>query len=397
MHSGIDLTGLDHDVRPVDDLFLFVNGGWLKTAEIPDDRARYGSFDRLREQSEEDCRTIVEELSAAAAAAGVDGDPFADQPDPATARKIADLYASFMAQERTEAAGVAPIASFLAEVDALTSVDDLPALLGRWSRAGIPGLVQPFVTTDRRDSERYLLYLEQGGLGLPDESYYRTPENEAIRAAYVTHVERMLELAGVAEPGVAAAEVMALESALAASHWDRVATRDAVRTFTVWTGQELTDRAPGFGWAAWAQAMGAPESAMAEVVARQPSFLTAVGAAVAEQPLSRWQDWLRWQAVHAFAGYLSDPFVQESFAFYGRTLSGMPQLRDRWKRAIALVESALGEGLGQIYVARHYPPQAHARMTELVANLVAASPPPAAPAASNASPSSPGGRRAGSR
>ncbi|CCH77325.1 putative peptidase [Nostocoides japonicum T1-X7] len=360
MTSGIYLADQDPEVRPQDDLFLHANGRWLRENEIPGDRARYGTFDMLRERSESDCHEIVEDL--AQRRAGLDD----------TERKVADLYAGFMDVDRVESAGVTPLRPFLDDVAALTSTAEVMPLLGRWLRDGVMGAVVPFVNTDDRDSDRYVVYLEQAGLGLPDESYYREEAFEPIRTAYVPHVERMLDLAGVPDAPAAAARVMALETELAAHHWDRVACRDAVRTYNKLTLDELAERSPAVDWRAWVTALGGSLEAVEEVVVRQPSYAEALSTALAGRPLEEWQDWLRWHAVHEFAPYLPSAFVEENFAFYGRTLSGMPQLRERWKRGVALVEAAMGEALGRAYVERHFPPVAKERMEILVGNLVEA-------------------------
>ncbi len=363
MRSGIDLASLDPSVRPQDDFFAFANGTWLAETQIPADRGRYGSFDILRETAEADCRRIVDDLGAQ-----VDAGTLVDP----TRRKVADLYRSFMAVDAVEAAGTDPLRPFLEEADNVSAASEIPALLGRWMRSGIGGFVTPFVNTDDRDSSRYVVFLEQAGLGLPDESFYREERYATIRTAYVAHVGRMLALVGVGDAEAAAERVMALQTHLAAHHWDVVSCRDAVRTYTKWTFDELAGNAPGVDWGAWAAGMGASPDALSEVIARQPSYLTAAAAALTERPVEEWRDWLRWNAVHELAPYLTSALVAENFDFYGRTLSGMPQLRDRWKRGVGLVELAMGEGLGQAYVERHFPPAAKARMEQLVANLVEA-------------------------
>ncbi|MEO7071246.1 MAG: M13-type metalloendopeptidase [Nostocoides sp.] len=361
--SGMSLPDRDLSVRVQDDLFRHANGHWLDTAEIPADRARYGSFDVLRDASERDCHAIVEELSAA----GGRGEPLL----PAR-RKVADLYASFMDESAVEAAGVGPLAGFLADVDDLTDVAGIPPLLGRWLRAGIDGPVGLIVWTDSGDSERTIAHLEQAGLGLPDEAYYREDSYAEVRAAYVGHVERMLALAGDADASTAAADVMMVETSLAAHHWDNVTNRDPIKTYNKWTWAELHERAPGIDWAAWIDALGAPVGSFDELVVRQPSFVEALPAAYADHTVGQWQAWLRWHLIHRMAPFLSAAFVEENFAFYGKTLSGRPQLRQRWKRGVGLVEVTLGEALGEVYVERHFPPAATSRMTELVANLVEA-------------------------
>jgi putative endopeptidase len=355
--SGLDLRWVDRGVRPQDDLFGFVNGTWLRGHEIPADRAQDGAFRDLRDRAEADVRAIVEEAAA--------------QPGE-SARRIADLYASFMDVERIEALGVAPLRPLLAEVEGAADRAELAAVLGRRQRQGRAGLFGTYVSTDAKDSSRYLVHLSQAGLGLPDESYYRDDAYAAIRAAYVEHLARLAGLVGLPDPQALAEQVMELETALAAASWDRVTNRDAQKTYTLMTFPALQANAPGFDWDPWLAALGAPEGSFAEVVVRQPTFVTAAAALWVERPLAQWKAWLAIRTTSACADYLHEAVVEEDFAFYGRTLSGTPELRERWKRGVALVEGALGEAVGQLYVERHFPPAAKERMETLVANLVEA-------------------------
>ncbi|MBM6400455.1 M13 family metallopeptidase [Phycicoccus sonneratiae] len=360
MRSGIDTASVDETVRPQDDLFAFANGGWVAHTEIPDDRGRYGTFDTLREAAEEHVRTIIEEVAAGSPAPG------------SVAAKVGDLYSSFMDEAAVDALGAGPVLADLERVAGVRDASGLMRLLGELGRDGVMGPVIPFVNTDDRDPDRYVVYLEQAGLGLPDESYYREPQHADTRAAYVPHVARMLEL--VAHPGAqaAAARVVDLETRLAAAHWDKVSNRDPVRTYTLLDRPGLDALAPALDWTAFLEGLGAPAHAFRAVVVRQPSFVTALGEALTEVGIEVWRDWLAWHVVHAHAPYLSAPFVEENFDFFGRTLSGVPKLRDRWKRAVTLVEDALGEAVGQLYVERHFPPHAKERMLELVGHLVEA-------------------------
>ena len=349
MKSGIDLRYVDHTVRPQDDLFRHVNGTWLDEAEIPADKSRYGEFIRLRDEAEQHLHAIVERL------AGGTWEPGSDE------QKISDIYADFMDTERVEERGGTPLEPVLAQVDAVADLE----------RLGNPGLFGGFVDTDKGDSTRYLLYLNQGGLSLPDESYYSDERFAQIRADYIEHLARMLGLAGCG--GVQEAHrVMAVETRLATAHWDRVATRDATATYNLMTRQDVTRLAPNFAWDVWAGRLGSSDAVLDEVVVRQPSFFAALSDELAAVELDDWKTWLRWKVVHASAPYLSEAFVEENFAFYGRTLSGVQQIRERWKRGVSLVESVLGEALGRLYVAEHFPPDAKERMQQLVANLVEA-------------------------
>lgn len=360
MGRRVEVLELSADVRPQDDLFRYVNGRWLAEAEIPEDRAVYGSFHVLADEAEQDLRAIVEEAAAS------------DAPEGSTLRKVGDLYAGFLDEATVDALAVTPIADLLREVEGIGDHDALVVTLGRLHRAGVSGAFSLWVDTDARDSRRYLPYLNQGGLSLPDESYYREDTFAEIRAEHRKHVNRMLELVGFDDAGGRAERVIALETRLAGAHWDRVANRDAVRTYTLLGSAELAELVPGFDWEAWGQALGAGPDTLGQVVVRQPSYLKAFASALDEVPVQHWREWLSWRLVHLAAPYLSAPFVAENFDFYGRALTGAPQLRARWKRGVALVENALGEAVGELYVARRFPPEAKTRMSQLVDNLVEA-------------------------
>jgi len=358
--SGLDLRWVDSGIRPQDDLFGHVNGKWLKEHEIPADRSQDGAFHALRDNAEADVRAIVEEAAASSAAPGTD------------ARRIGDLYTSFMDVERIEALGIEPLRPLLAEVADAADTAALAAVLGRRQREGRTALFGAFVSTDAKDSSRYLVHLSQSGLGLPDESYYREDSYAELREKYVAHLARLAELAGLAEPAAVASTVMELETALAAASWDRVTNRDAEKTYTLMTGAALAENAQGFEWDVWIEALGAPAGAFDEVVVRQPTFVTEAAAMWRDRPLEQWKAWLAIRTVSSCADYLNEALVEADFDFYGRTLSGTPELRERWKRGVGLVEGALGEAVGQLYVKRHFPPAAKERMVELVANLVEA-------------------------
>jgi putative endopeptidase len=355
--SGLDLEWVDPGVRPQDDLYSHVNGTWLRTYEIPEDRAQDGAFRVLRDRSEEQVRTIVEESATATG------------PD---ARKVADLYHSFMDTETIEALGVGPLQPLLDEVAAAADRAALAAVLGRRQREERVSLFGTYVSTDAKDPSRYLVHLSQSGLGLPDESYYREESYAAIRTAYVEHLARLAELVGLPDPAAIADTVMDLETALAAVSWDRVTNRDAEKTYTLMTAAQLREHAPGFDWDAWLRALGAPEASFDEVIVRQPSFVAAAAEMWAQRPLEQWQAWLAIRTASTCADYLTAEIVEQDFAFYGRTLSGTPELRERWKRGVGLVEGALGEVVGKLYVERHFPASSKERMVTLVANLVEA-------------------------
>jgi putative endopeptidase len=360
IRSGIDLTHVDPGARPQDDLFGHVNGRWLADYEIPADRATDGAFRALFDRAEEQVRDLITQAAAADAEEGTDQ------------QRIGDLYASFMDSGTVECIGVQPLLDELATVDAAADAAELAAVLGGLQRTGVGGGTGAYIDTDSKDSTRYLLHLSQSGLGLPDESYYRDEQHADILAAYPRHIAAMFALVygGTAdEHADTAARIVALESKLAAAHWDVVKRRDADLTYNLRTFAELPSEAPGFDWAGWVTAMGTTPEAAAELVVRQPDYLTAFAAAWASEDLEDWKRWARWRLIHARAFLLTDKMVAEDFTFYGRTLSGTEQIRDRWKRGVSVVENLMGDALGKLYVERHFPPTAKARMDELVANL----------------------------
>jgi len=356
--SGIDLSTIDHTVRPQDDLYQHVNGAWLKATEIPDDRPLEGTFTALRDGSELAVRDIIEEAAAKGAdATGIE-------------RKIGDLYNSFMDEATVEGKGMEPVRGRLAEVFATGSAEEFIALAGRLFRADVGGLFYIYPAPDAGNPDRVLLYTGQGGLGLPDESYYREEKFAPIVSAYTGHVEKIFELAGVPDPNGAATRVVQLETKLAAHHWDNVTLRDPQKTYNLKTADEAAALFPLL--ATWFEAAGIEPAKRAEVVVSTPDFFAGAAALLDEVPLSTWQEWLAMRVVSAAAPYLSSEFVDANFAFYGTTISGTPRNKDRWKRGVAVVESGLGEAVGQIYVARHFPETHKARMQTLVANLTEA-------------------------
>jgi Predicted metalloendopeptidase len=358
--GGIPADELDPNVRAQDDLFRHVNGRWIDSTEIPGDKARWGSFMILADEAEKAVHEIIEEAQTA--------------PEGTLERSFGDLYTSFMDTGRIEELGTQPIAGQLALADNVASIDELLALVARLERKGVAGFYQLFVDNDPGDPERYLVFAEQGGIALPDESYYREVQFEHVRDAYVAHVQRMFELAQVPAAPRRAQNVFDLETAIAAVHWDNVKSRDSEKTYNLFSWQDATSLfdSAGARLAAWRDALGAPDAALDEVVLRQPSFTAGIGALLTADRLEQWRDWLAWQIIHAAAPYLSGEFVEANFDFFGRTLTGTPRLRERWKRGVSLVQGAMGEAVGRAYVERHFPPESKRRMDELVGNLIEA-------------------------
>ena len=354
--SGIPIDELDPGIRPQDDLYRHVNGRWIARTEIPADRARESAFRALADQAENAMREIVEEAASA--------------PEGSEERKFGDLHAGFMDADRAELLGSQPIGQALAAARAVSSVPELLETLGRLQPLGTGGLYRLFVDTDPGNPERYLVFFEQGGISLPDESYYREERFAGVRDAFAGHVQRMFELAGLPGADRAAGRVLALETAVAGHHWDNVASRDREKTYNLLTWAGVLSEGPDLR--SWLAALDPPAGAFDEVVLRQPSFSAGLASLLTGENVPAWRDWLCWRVIHSAAGYLSEAFVQEDFDFYGRILSGTPQLRARWKRGVSLVEWAMGEAAGRAYVGRHFPPGARERMDVLVANLLEA-------------------------
>ncbi|HXD85530.1 MAG TPA: M13-type metalloendopeptidase, partial [Urbifossiella sp.] len=354
--SGIDKNHFDTAVRPQDDMFRWVNGKWLAEAEIPADRSSDGAFYELRDLSEKRVRAIIEDAAKHA------GD--------ADSRKIADLYASFMDEKRANELGMAPIEPDLKAIAAIEEKAGLIRQVAALQRGGMPGLFVAFVSPDSKESDKTITYLSQGGLGLPNESYYREPRFEPIRKAYVAHIGRMLALVKFAEPGDAAKRIMAIETAIAKGHWDNVRSRDADKTYNKMSHSQLKELAADIDWDTWFHGVGAKD--IPEAVVRQPSFFSTLAKTLGQFPLDDWKAYLTWRVVASQAPLLSEPFVKERFDFAGKTLMGTPEMQPRWKRGVALVEGALGEAVGKLYVARHFKPEAKERMKALVNNLIEA-------------------------
>ena len=361
-HSGINLNHIDPNTRPQDDLFEHVNGGWMAAEVIPADRALSGSFTTLRDNSEAAVRAIIEHAGTEA------GNP--DAANPQLSAKIGALYADFMDEAAIEAAGAEPLAERLAAVEAADSIPALVQLMGELDRTGGSALFGAYVSNDAGNPDRSLLHLFQAGLGLPDESYYREDKFASVRAAYVDHVQAMLGLAGVADAAAKAPRIMALETAIAATHLDKVSLRDPQKTYNLMTSQQTTALLPEVGM--WLDALGLTIEQRAEMVVATPGFFAGQQALLTQERCADWQAWLAMRTIASLAPYLSKDFVDTNFAFYGTTLSGTPAIRDRWKRGVALVEGALGEAVGQLYVAEHFPESHKAHMESLVANLIEA-------------------------
>lgn len=366
IRSGIDLSYIDANIRPQDDLFGHVNGHWLAEYDIPADRATDGAFRHLYDQAEEQVRDLIVEASEQAAQSDGAG---------SDAQRIGDLYASFLDEDTVESRGLEPLLDELTVIDRATDATALAAAIGELQRTGVGGGVAMYVDTDSKNSARYLVHFTQSGIGLPDESYFRDEQHAAVLAAYPGHIARMFGLVFGGTPeshAETAARIVALETKLAAAHWDVVKRRDADLTYNLRTFADLASEGEGFDWTGWVNALGSEPRDVAEIVVRQPDYLTAFAALWASENLEDWKSWARWRVIRARASWLTDALVAADFDFYGRLLTGTEQIRDRWKRAVSLVESLMGDAVGKLYVERYFPPGAKARIDALVKNLQAA-------------------------
>jgi putative endopeptidase len=363
MKPGIEESSIDHNIRVQDDLFRHVNGKWFAETEIPEDKSMYGSFHMLADDAEAAVKEIL--LEAAATEAAAEGSP---------TQQIGDLYASFMDEDRANELGAAPIAAELNLIEHLSTLDDATKLMGEFSKQGIGGLFGSYVDNDPGNPSRYIVNLYQGGIGLPDEAYYREDKHAEIRDAYVPHISQMLHLAGWSntDADAAAHRIMEFETALAAVHWNNVDSRDAEKTYNLTGFADLQKSTATFDWSLWLDGAELEEKVLAETVVMMPSFFAGLANVYKQDNLEVIKLWMAWKVIGSAASLLSDEFVNERFAFYGTKLTGAPVNRARWKRAVSLVEGSLGEVIGQIYVEKHFPPAAKERMDELVKYLIEA-------------------------
>ena len=357
--SGIDLRYVDAAVRPQDDIYRHLNGKWLDSFKIPADKSSYTMFTAVYDKTQRQLRTIVDAL-----AAGGGGDP--------DARKVADLYASYLDVKRVNALGLAPLRAEFARIDALKDKRGIAPLIAHFNRSEASAPYDIAIQQDARQSTRYAVDIAQSGLGLPDRDYYLGKDAKLVkvRHQYAAHIRKMFELAGIADAAQDAAAVMKLETAIAQIQWTRVANRDPVKTYNKVRLRDLPALMPNYDWTGYLAAAGLGGK-IDYVIVGQPSYFKELGALIAQTPLSAWKAYFKWHVLSAAAPYLSQPFVAENFAFYGTALRGVPVNRPRWQRGLSLVDGAIGEALGKLYVARYFPPASKARMLALVDNLIA--------------------------
>jgi putative endopeptidase len=367
--SGIDRAAMDTSVAPGDDFNAYANGGWIKATPIPADKAGYGIFTIIADETRKRTQGLIQDSAKAGASAAGD------------ARKIGDFYASFMDEAAIESKGIAPLKPQLDAVAAIADRGALARVLGSRLRADVDplnatnfetdNLFGVWITQGLTDPSRSYPYLLQGGLGMPDREYYlaATPHMLELRKQYQAHIAATFKLAGFANPEARAARVFALEAAMARVHATRVQSED-VHAAVSWKRDELAAKAPGLDWAALLEAAGLKDAPV--LIVWHPQAVRGLSGLAAKQPLEAWKDWLAFHTIDRAGSFLSKAFVDERFAFYGKALSGTPELRPRWQRGVDLTSAALGDAVGKLYVERYFPAQTKAKVQAMVADLVKA-------------------------
>ncbi|SFB74181.1 M13 family metallopeptidase [Massilia yuzhufengensis] len=361
--SGIDTQFIDTSVRPQDDFFTHLNGKWLKTTEIPGDKASWGTFMKLRDDVTPQIKAIIEAAQAdKSAKLGSE------------TQKIGDLYASYMDEARREALGTKPLNGELQKIRSLKDKKGLPTLVAHLARIGVSSPYGIYVSQDMRKSTEHVVYISQGGLGMPDRDYYLKQDDAKlaeVRAKYLKHVEQTLALAGVKDAAAQAKAIVDFETELAKVQWTRVENRDPVKRYNKMTVAELGKLAPGYDWNAALAAAGVGNK-LDTIIVNQPSYFTGLNDVLAKTDLATLKSYFEWQLLREFSPQLTKAFVAQSFSFYGTALSGVSEQAPLWKRGVGTVEGALGEAVGKLYVKDHFPAERKARMEELVKNLIIA-------------------------
>lgn len=360
---GINPANMCNTCNACEDFYLYANGGWLAKNEIPAAFSTWGTTSNLREKNVGVLRQILEAAAKNTAA-----------PKDSLEQKTGDFYASCMDEPRIEAAGAKPIAAELEAIDKMKTVKDLPAMVGRLHELSISSLFGFGAVQDFKNSSIVNAIARQGGLGLPDRDFYfkEDEKSKSIREAYVKHVANMFKLLGDdADKAAAQAQVvLKIETELASNSLDRVARRDLTKQYNKMTVAELAAVTPDFDWNAYLKALKAPK--FTDINMSHPAFFKGLNAMLGKVSLDDWKTYLRWHLVRDAADALSSNFVNENFNFYGTTLNGTKELLPRWRRCVVATDQTLGELLGQVYVKQAFPPEAKARMKELVNNLIAA-------------------------
>ena len=356
--SGIDVQYMDTTVKPGDDFFSYVNGVWLQETEIPADRSRYGGFAILRDESQANVKTIVEESASGDFAKGSDE------------QKVGDLYKSYLDWDTRNTRGIEPLQPELDRINSITDHDDLAVYFAETVKRGLdaPFTVSQYV--DFKDPATYMMYTWQGGLGLPDREYYFLEDEKSamLREQYVQHIEKMYAVAGLPDGAAAAKTIMVLETLMAKEHMKKEDTRDMVALYKKIPLDQLGDLMPKFNWDGYLREAGLTE--LDGLVVTMRDHMRALDEIIDNTDLDTWKTYLTWGALNNMAGRLTEDLDKQSFDFYGKTLNGTPEQRPMWRRGVNAVNGSLGEVVGKVYVNRHFPPEAKERMLALVGNLV---------------------------
>ena len=359
-HSGLLLEHMNLDIRPGDDFNAFVNGGWIDATEIPGDKSIYGVSTILVDQSQGHVRTIIEESAAGDFAQGSDE------------QKVGDLFASFMNMKRRNELGISPLQAEFERIDALNDYEELAVYFAEANKLGVDMPIQLSQYADFKDPLHYMMYTWQGGIGLPDREFYFLEDEKsvAIRAKYLEHIAKMLDLAGIADGETAAEMLMALETRIAAEHMLKEKTRDYATNYHKLTPTELPELMPQFAWDAYLMEAGIAD--IDAVVVFMVDYLKAIDGIIHDTSMDDWKTYLKWSVLNSTAGLLSEELDLQNFEFYSKTLRGIEEPQPLWRRGVNVVNGNLGEVIGKVYVAKHFPPEAKAKMLELVGNLIKA-------------------------
>ncbi len=362
LRSGVYGANLDKAVRPQDDFYRFVNGQWLTNTTIPADRSNYGTFALLEDGAEQDLKAILEAAAAANAPVGSD------------TQKVGDLYASYLDEATIEARGLAPLAAELKRIDDLKTKQDVAHYIGYAQRISVRHPFIYYVSVDRKNSSQYTGVIAQSGLGMPDRDYYFSSDErlKSIREKYQVFVKDLLTAAGTPKAERVAGKIVEIETQLAKSHWTRVQNRDAQKTYNRYEVAALSKLMPGFDWNSFFAGARIPMDKTPALVVVQPSFFETLGKVIATTSVADWRGYFRYKLLTTYAPDLPARFVQLHFDFTQRTVSGIEEVKPRWKRAVDTVDGSLGDLVGKMYVERHFSPDAKRRMDQLVANLLTA-------------------------
>ncbi|KQV79102.1 peptidase M13 [Massilia sp. Root351] len=360
--SGIDTQYIDASVRAQDDFFTHLNGGWLKATKIPDDKASWGSFAKLRDDTLPQLRGLIEDTQKTKHKQGTE------------AQKIADLYTSYMNEAALEKLGTKPLAGELSAIRGLKDKKALPGMIAHLTRLGVSVPYGVYISQDARNSTQHAASIAQSGLGLPDRDYYLKKDDAklaAVRDKYVAHIEHTLTMAGHKNAAADAKAIMALETALAEVQWTKVDNRDPVKRYNKTEIAKLAELAPGYDWQ---DAMGKAGIATKTdtIIVNQPSYLAGFAKIAEATALDTWKAYFEWQLLRDASPYLNKAFADADFAFYSGVINGVTVQEPRWKSGVRVVEGAIGEGLGKLYVAQYFPAERKARMEALVKNLMVA-------------------------